>query len=114
MAYSREQLVLGALKELGVVGAGQTASAEDAQTIDERINAVMADLAKRNVWVWGDPDQIDDAAYNHLVTILANSVGIARQFGLPSDDTVRIYAETRLKELRAVQDAGDPIVAEYF
>lgn len=112
--YSREQLVLGALQELGVVGSGQTPEAEDAKAVDDRINSVMADLAKRNVWVWGDPDQIDDAAYNHLVMIMANTTGISRQFGVAADDAARVYAEDRLKELRMVQDAGDPIRAEYF
>jgi hypothetical protein len=109
---SREQLVLRALRELRVVGAGQSASAEDAQAVDDDVEPVLSDLAARNVWQWGDPDQIDEAAAVHIAVILANSV--AGQFGQPSDEIKRLSAEARLKELDSVTDAGDPINANYF
>lgn len=110
--YSREQLVSLALEELGVIGAGQTAEAEDAKRVDDKVNSVMSDLAKRTVWTWGDPDQIDDEAALHLAVILANAS--ARSFGKSSDETVRLMAEGRLKELAEYIDAGDPIPAVYY
>lgn len=112
MYWTREQLILRALRELGVPGAGQQPSAEDAQAINDEIEPVMSDLARRNVWVWGDPDQIDPAAAVHLAIILANSA--ARQFGAAPDETKRIMAEARLRELRLSIDAGEPVEALYF
>lgn len=112
MPYSREQWVLGALQELSVVGAGQTPSAEDAKTVDDRIQSVISDLSIRAVWSIGNPDSIDDQAYNHLCIILAQAV--ASQFGIAPDEMARVMAEGRLKELRRPVDAGDPIRALYF
>lgn len=112
MPYSRENLVLLALEELGVPGGGQTPSAEDKATIDNKLNSVMGDLAQRNIYVWGDPDQIEDAAAIHLAKIMAHAS--ARSFGQPQDEMARLYSEARLKELRPYIDAGDPIPALYF
>lgn len=112
MAYSREALVLLALEELGVPGAGQTPSAEDKKTIDDKLNSVMADLAQRNVYVWGDPDQIDDATAIHLAKIMAHAS--ARSFGQVADEGARLYSEARLRELKPYIDAGDPIRAVYY
>lgn len=112
MSYTREALILLALKELGVPGAGQTASAEDKQTVDDKLNSVMDDLALRHVYTWGDPDSIEDAAVLHLAVILANAS--AREFGQPQDEMRRLMSEGRLKELRQYIDAGDPIRANYF
>ena len=109
---SREALVRRALRELGIPGAGQEPSAEDYAVVDADVEPVFADLARRHVWPWGDSDRIADEAIVHLAIILANSA--AAQFGIPSDDGRRVYAETRLKELKSTVDAGDPIEALYF
>lgn len=112
MTTTREQLVMRALREVGAAPAGQAPSAEDYQAMDDEVQSLMADLAQRNVWTWGDPDRIDDAAAIHLAKLLANSA--ARQFGLSPDEVIRLYSEARLIELRSVIDAGDPIPALYF
>lgn len=109
---SREQLVRRALRELGVLAAGQSPSAEDYEAVNGDVEPVFADLARRQVWPYGDPDVIADEALIHLAIILANST--AAQFGQAADDGRRIYAETRLKELKSNVDAGDPIEAAYY
>jgi hypothetical protein len=112
MAYSREKLVLLALEELGVPGAGQTPSAEDKKTIDDKLNSVMDDLAERNIYTWGDPDQTPDAAAIHLAVVMAQAS--ARSFGVPKDEAVRLLAEARLRELKPAILSGQPQQAEYF
>lgn len=112
MSYSREALVLLALEELGVPGAGQTPSAEDKATVDNKLNSVMDDLAQRNIYVWGNPDETDDASAVHFAVCLAQAC--CREFGQPKDEGVRLLAEARLMELRPYIDAGDPIHADYF
>ena len=109
---SREQLVLRALREVGAVEAGQAAAAEDVQAMDDEVEPLMADLAKRRIWTWGDPDQIDDSAVIHLAKLLANSA--ARQFGEVPSEEVRLYCESRLRELTFVDISGQPQETVYF
>lgn len=106
MAYSREALVLLALEELGVPGAGQTPSAEDKATIDNKLNAVMDDLAERNIFTWGDPDQTPDAAAIHIAVCMAQAS--ARSFGQAKDEAARLLAEARLRELKQVILSDQP------
>jgi hypothetical protein len=112
MTKTREELIARALRKLGVVGAGQTPSAEDSAAVDEEIEPVMADLAVRGVYAWGDPDEIDDEAFVHLATILGNSV--ANDFGKPEDDAKREYAEMRLKLLDVKTLSGQPQKVDYY
>lgn len=109
---TREELVKQALKEIKVVAAGQTPSAEDAQTVDDVVVPVLSDLSKRNVYPFGSPDQIEDDAFVHLSIILGNAV--ATQFGMPYDDGLRLMAESRLRQLYAEQLSGQPVVVDYF
>jgi hypothetical protein len=112
MSKTRAQLVARALHKLGVIGAGQAPSAEDAALVDTEIGPVMADLAVRNVYQWGDEDEIDDAAFVHLADVVANSV--APDFGQPQDEVKRISAENRLRLLDPQMLSGQPVKVEYF
>lgn len=112
MTYSREQLVELALKQMGVVGAGQTASAEDAADVDAYINTVMSDLATREVWTWGDPDQIADEAALHLADILGYAAAPA--FGMERDEGKRLLSESRLRRLNAEYLSGQPLQVDYY
>ncbi len=112
MTKTREDLIARALHKLGAVSAGQAPAAEDAQLLDDEIEPVMADLMARGVYAWGDPEVIEDDAFVHLADILANSV--ARDFGKPQDDAMRLAAERRLRQLEAVVLSGQPQVTEYF
>lgn len=109
---TRQQLILRALQELGVVGAGQAASAEDAKIVDAEVEPALANLAQRGVWQWGDPDQIDDDAFIHLAKWLANSVAIA--FGKAADENLRLLEEQALRELRPLIRSGEPLAVDYF
>lgn len=109
---SREQLVIRALQKLKVLAAGQTPSAEDAKIVDDDLVPVLSDLSQRDVYPFGDPDQIEDMAFVHLADILANSV--AADFGQQQDEAVRLAAEARLRELYAEQLSGQPLQVEYF
>lgn len=109
---SREQLVNRALRKLGVLAAGQAAEAEDYSAVDDTVESVMSDLASRNIWQWGDPDQIDEDAFEHLADLLANSN--AKDFGAQPDETARLLAESRLRQLSQTFLSGQPQAVEYF
>lgn len=114
MSQSRQALVARALMELMADGgAGQAPSAEDAATADAEVEPLLSDLATRNIWQWGDPDQIDDDAFIHLAKLLANSIAVGVG-GKPSDENVRLLAESRLRELKPVILSGQPQRVEYF
>jgi hypothetical protein len=112
MTKTRNELVIRALKELGVVGSGQTAEAEDFDEIDKAVEPVMSDLATRDIWVWGDPDQYDDDAFDHLAVLLANAR--ARAFGAQPDEQKRLMAELRLRGLKPTILSGRTQEIEYF
>jgi hypothetical protein len=112
MTKTRAQLIDEALLELGARGSGQAAAPEDYQNIDGVVDAVMADLAERDIYVWGDPDEIDDAAFVHLAKLLANEK--ARSFGLAPDETKRLMCEARLRQLKQVILSGQPQQVDYF
>lgn len=112
MTKTRNALVNRALKELGVVGAGQTAEAEDYDEIDKAVEPVMSDLATRDIWVWGDPDQYDDDAFDHLAVLLANAR--ARAFGAAPDEQKRLLAEQRLRALKPTILSGEVQEYEFF
>ncbi|WP_027039115.1 hypothetical protein [Mesorhizobium ciceri] len=109
---TREQLVNRALQKLKVLAAGQTPSAEDAKVVDDDLEPVLSDLSTRNIYPYGDPDQIEDNAFVHLADILANSV--AADFGRDQNDTVRLAAEARLRELTAQTLSGQALQVDYF
>lgn len=109
---SREQLVTRTLQKLHVLAAGQSPSAEDARIVDDEIVPVLSDLSRRDVYPFGDPDQIEDEAFTILADIIANSV--AADFGREQSDQVRLSAESRLRELYAETLSYQPLRAEYF
>jgi hypothetical protein len=109
---TREELVNRALEELGVVGAGQTAAAEDYAVVDDAVEPVMSDLATRDVWVWGDPDEYDEDAFEHLAVLLANAK--ARPFGKEPSEEIRIMAERRLRQLAPYVLSGQAQIVDYF
>jgi hypothetical protein len=109
---SRQQLVNRALEELGVVGAGQPASAEDYAVVNAAIESVMSDLATRDIWQWGNPDEYDEDAFEHLAVLLANAK--ARPFGKAPDEQVRLLAERRLRQLRPYDLSGQAQTTDYF
>lgn len=94
-AYTREMLVNEALSVLGVVGAGQTADSEDQEKVDDRVEALLEELAARDVVTVADDDDIAPAQFGALAELLANEC--APSFGLPKNSNVKEAAEDRLK-----------------
>lgn len=109
---TREELVNRALQKLKVLAAGQTPSAEDYAVVDNDLEPVLGDLSAREIYPFGDPDNIEDEAFVHLADILANSV--AADFGREQSETVRIMAENRLRVLNREILSGQTLKVDYF
>ncbi len=109
---TKEQLILRALQKNGVPGAGQTPSAEDVALVEAVIDPTMSDLATRSIYTWGDPDEYDDDASEHLAGILANAT--AEDFGKAFDGGKQEYFEARLRRLQVTVLSGQPQQVEYY
>lgn len=112
MTKSREEFVNRALRKLGALATGQAADPEDYAAVDDTVQSVMSDLATRDIFQWGDPDKIDDDAFEHLADILAQTN--ARDFGKEPDEKVRLLAESRLRQLNLTFLSGQPQTVDYF
>ncbi len=112
MTKTRDELIERALNKLGAIGAGQSPAAEDATLVGDAVDPIMSDLASRGIYSWGDPNALDDDAFEHLAEVLA--VAVARDFGKEADETKRLMAESRLRQLTPIVLSGQPQVTEYF
>lgn len=112
MTQSRQALVNRALFHLRAKPLGRAAAAELYSEVDDSLEAMLSSLATRNVWQWGDPDQIDDDAFETLARLLANLN--ASGFGGAYDEGNRRSLEGQLRELSLTSLSGQPQRAEYF
>lgn len=112
MTMTRDQLVLRALKKLKVIGAGQTPSAAVTDSVNDVVPALMADLASRGIFAWGDQDELPDEAFEHLADVLANAC--AGDFGKEASEDRRILAESRLRLVNPIRLSGQPLKATYY
>ena len=100
MSKTKSELITETLQELGALGAGQTASAEDTAAVDARVQPLLDDLAARNVVYIGGSDAIDESVFSHLVQILAQLC--APKFGAPMDPNAIAYAEKNLRTISRI------------
>lgn len=112
MTKSREDLVNQALDNLGALPSNGAAEAEDYDAVDSAVETVMSDLASRGIWQWGDPDQIDEDAFEHLAGLLAQAR--ADRFGKAPDEGKRLLLESRLRQLSPTFLSGQPQQVDYF
>lgn len=81
------------LETLGVVAAGQTASAKDRAVIEGRYAAVLASLRRREIITLASVAAADAGTLPHLATIL--SAWCAPQFGIEAVRVVALKAEAQ-------------------
>lgn len=116
MPKTRADLINGVLEDLRVIGDGETASAESTAAVDNRIDAVLSDLADRGICYIadaGDPGpsggSIEDSAFNYLVPLIAN--WCSSKFGQAFDIATVNFCEDRLEVLTKAVNRG-PRVAK--
>lgn len=115
---TRADLVDQALRNLGVLAAGQSPAQEDYNAVDDHIDAVFASLESREIVSVGDDSQIPVEWFTPLSIILADDAAI--EFGLPGvppspsrPDPVG-WAETKLRELTYSRATGEQQTSDYF
>lgn len=111
---TKAELAARVLQHLGLLGAGQSASAEDDGLVQEAIDAVHAELRKEGLVPFAT-SAIPEWAQAPLRDFVAAEVGPA--FGmvtLPEKEARQATARRRLATQVAAMRHPIPIVAEYF
>lgn len=107
MAKTRAELVIRAMKILGVLGAGQTPYVEDSQPIDDLIDPMIASLSVRKVIHLTNRQSFEDAIFLPLSRCLAAAA--APDTGLPALANEPMMAEAELRAMQAPDETPEPI-----
>jgi F420-0:gamma-glutamyl ligase len=97
---TRTDLVHRALKNLGVLPQGQTPSAEEYNSVNALVDAMLEDLTDRDIIYIADADVIEERYFLALGNILAGHA--AAEFGMQNDQAIAarmIKAEQDLNEM---------------
>ena len=114
--YSKSDLATRVLRDLGLIGAEETASAADQTWAEEKVSAVVALLSAKGIPVWNGSDEVVPLEY---LTPLSRRIGldVGPSFGLFSiaDAMTAIpEAERDLRRLGHVGATGAVQEAEYY
>jgi hypothetical protein len=106
MAYVKADLTREALGELFSLASGQTPNADDVTWVEQRIPAVLASLATRNIYYLIDADEVPDEAFNALAVCLAEAA--APKFGRARNYQAVAQAEDELRRVYRMQNVPGP------
>lgn len=108
---TKTELAQRLLRKLGVVGAGQTATADDALIAEEKIVAVHDALVSMNRARW---TLADVPAYAAEAYVLMASVLAAPDFGVPADGGAWVAGLRMVAVGASLAPSADPITMESF
>jgi hypothetical protein len=114
---TRSELIARVLKNLGVWQAGQDLPPEDYRAVDEDLERTLAAMAKADVFIVDDPENIDDAAFTELAAYLTNEY--AQVFGVAGEELADIkqragLADQALRYQRAMGPTYQVLQVDYF
>jgi hypothetical protein len=115
MAKTRVNLVHRALKNLGVLPAGQTPSDDEYNAIDDHVEPMLARLDALDIVQVVDPDSIDDEVFLPLGDILADTC--KSEFGASQDQNLlalRVAAERDLRIMSATRPTYKVLAVEGY
>lgn len=98
--YQRADLVGEALKNLGVLAAGDTPENEDFEYVDEKVDATIEELSALEVARVQDLDQIPLPWFNPLAAYLANSCKLKFSVSAEKAQVLDQEAATALRKLK--------------
>lgn len=112
MAKTRANLDTRALEKLFLVGAGNSAEAEDVAKVDAIFLSFKAYIEAANIYSMPDDSDIDEAAFEWLADILAWFA--APDFAKPRDEGMRQLAVKELSLITSSPTTREPLVVDYF
>lgn len=120
MSLSKTQLIRRTLEILGVVGTGQSVSAEDHQCVKETLEAVIASLDRRHIVSLVShmaADEFPDEIILPLSAIIARHAAPSFGFGGQELGALKMLADDAEQEILslAVTERGtEPMTSSYF
>jgi len=98
---TRDQLIHRALKNIGIIEAGESPAAEDYASVDDLVDPLIATLAADEVYYLGDTDEIPLDVYLPLSRLLGNAAG--PDFGYPFNEDAKRMDEAILRRLSSTE-----------
>lgn len=112
MSKTTNELIAKALSKLGVLAAGQTPSAEDQQAVRDVVTPVFEELSNEAVYTVADEDEIDDAVFLPLATIVAERA--APEFGRAGVEQEVMLAKSQIRKITYGRPSGEVLAVDYF
>jgi len=99
---TKEQLRDHLLRQLGVLGAGDTATAEDAELVEQIIDNCQAELEQLEIALW----TVEDVPAYAVESFVLYCKGSTTAFGMEYDPKLREFAKRQLRELTSDRRSG--------
>ncbi|MCX7319249.1 MAG: hypothetical protein NT113_07050 [Hyphomicrobiales bacterium] len=109
---TRQELIYRALKNIGIIEAGEAPSSEDYATVDDLLDPLVAQLAADDIFYVHDTDEIQPEVYLPLSRILGNICG--PDFGSPINEEAKLSDELVLRRLNASRPTFEAMKVDYF
>lgn len=114
--YTKAQFATRVLRELGLLGADETAASADIDWVEETIDSTLASLQRKGISLW---DMSDDSISDEYLVVLSQRVGldVAAAFGLMTLTDIAAAKPVLERDLRAmatVLPTGGVADATYF
>ncbi|MBK8467831.1 MAG: hypothetical protein IPL32_18625 [Chloracidobacterium sp.] len=112
---TRTQFATAVLRHLGLVDAQASAPAADVAYVNERYEAILAEMDDQSMAFWED-DAIPAVIYEPLLQFVGLSVGTA--FGVPSlaenIEAARMAYMRRIRRHTQKKSNGTPVMVDQF
>lgn len=112
MSRTRADLRFKALSIVVGGDVGEVPSDEDATTLDNYIDDVVAELSTKNIVYVSDLDTIDNDIFGTLAQLVA--VAAAEEFGGKTDPQKKKFFENEMRSITADTPGYGPQQTEYF
>lgn len=114
--YTRADLAIRVLKDLGLIDARETPDAEDITWVEQTIAAVTGQLANEGVVIWGGSDQVLPEEY---LVALSKRIGLDvgpsyGLFSLVDAEMAKPIANVQLKRMSARKPTMSVLDTDYY
>ena len=111
MAKTKAQLATAVLRRLKIIGAEETADADDSNLVQDIYGDKLEELYDLELAYWAE-DEIPDEVYRIIVTLIANEV--APEFHQQFSPDLEVMYMNKLRIHISKKASGEPIQAVYY
>jgi len=112
MPRSQSEFTSEVLALLGILGPGETPSAEDSQRVEAVKTAAFATLGRLGAYDQSPSDDVEDGIFYPLATYV--SLLASPRYSIPLDPKMVLEAERQIRRAAAFAAKPQTLSAEYF